>query len=187
MKQFCVLTTRVSLKAKRLQEMRWSITSGYTPGAIGKITQLHAQYYESLAGFGIAFESRVALELAIFCERYDPAQDILLLLRDADNHEVHGSLAIDGIHGPTQGAQLRWFITSECSRGQGLGRLMLAKAMNFCLQQGYPRIQLSTFEGLNAARHLYEDAGFQLIHQAPGRQWGVEVNEQVFEFSPSFA
>ena len=38
-----------------------------------------------------------------------------------------------------------------------------------------------TFEGLGAARHLYEKAGFRLVEEHKGTQWGSEVNEQRFE------
>jgi hypothetical protein len=37
-----------------------------------------------------------------------------------------------------------------------------------------------TFEGLDAARHLYEKNGFRLAEQQRGIQWGREVNEQRF-------
>jgi hypothetical protein len=40
---------------------------------------------------------------------------------------------------------------------------------------------LWTFEGLNAARHLYEKHGFRVTRQQLGNQWGSEVNEQRFE------
>lgn len=162
--------------------MRWTVTSGYTPGCIGRIAQLHAAYYHPLVGFGLPFESRVARELAEFCERFNPAQDGLWLVRDVATHEVHGSIAIDGSQAATRGAHLRWFITSDALRGQGLGRALLHQALDFCRQQGYDRVSLSTFEGLHAARHLYETAGFELTHQAPGQQWGVQVNEQIFEY-----
>lgn len=162
--------------------MRWTITSGYTPGCIGRIAQLHAEYYHPLVGFGLPFESRVARELAQFCERFNPAQDGLWLVRDAATQTVHGSIAIDGSQAATRGAHLRWFITSNALRGQGLGRALLHQAMDFCQQQGYAHVYLSTFEGLHAARHLYEAAGFELTHQALGQQWGVQVNEQIFEY-----
>jgi len=42
------------------------------------------------------------------------------------------------------------------------------------------RTVLWTFEGLHAARHLYEKSGFQLVEQYRGTQWGTEVNEQQF-------
>ena len=54
-------------------------------------------------------------------------------------------------------------------------------AVDFSRQKGYNPIYLNTFEGLDAARHLYEKAGFRLVHQGKGTQWGKEVNEQRFE------
>ena len=167
--------------------MHLSITLGYTPGCIGRITQLHAHYYNPLVGFGLPIESRVARELAAFCERFNPAQDGLWLVLDAARQEVHGSIAIDGANHSTRGAHLRWFITSDSIRGRGMGSQLLSQALAFCEQKAYPRVHLSTFEGLHAARHLYEKAGFQLIHQTRGHQWGVEVNEQIFEYAPASA
>ena len=54
-------------------------------------------------------------------------------------------------------------------------------AINFCQEKKYGRIYLWTFEGLPAARHLYEKAGFKLAEEHKGTQWGSEVNEQRFE------
>lgn len=70
---------------------------------------------------------------------------------------------------------------SDALRGQGFGDQLLTRALNFCQVRGYTRIYLWTFEGLHAARHLYEKHGFQLIEQHSGTQWGTEVNEQRFE------
>ena len=58
---------------------------------------------------------------------------------------------------------------------------LLAAAMDFCQSRHYERVHLWTFEGLDAARHLYEKSGFRLAHQQRGTQWGAEVNEQKFE------
>jgi GNAT superfamily N-acetyltransferase len=161
--------------------MHLSIQTGYIPGCIGRIAQLHAHYYHPRVGFGLPFEGRVALELAAFCDRYDPTQDGLWLAVDPSTLEIHGSIAIDGAQASSQGAHLRWFITSDAVRGSGVGTRLLNQAMAFCLARPYAKVHLSTFEGLHAARHLYENVGFQLVHQAPGRQWGTEVNEQIFE------
>jgi GNAT superfamily N-acetyltransferase len=94
---------------------------------------------------------------------------------------VEGAIAIDGARAGHEGAHLRWFITSDKARGTGVGNALLATAMEFCRSQAYERVHLWTFEGLGAARHLYEKFGFRLVHQQPGRQWGTEVNEQRFE------
>jgi GNAT superfamily N-acetyltransferase len=97
------------------------------------------------------------------------------------NGRVEGSITIDGIHALDKGAHLRWFIISDALRGKGAGRQLIYTAIDFCRIRGYKMIYLWTFEGLNAARHLYEDAGFKLIKQQRGLQWGAEVNEQYFE------
>lgn len=152
----------------------------YIPGCIGRIVELHARYYQARAGFGVRFESRVARELAAFCEGYDPGRDGLWLA--VQDGRIEGSIAIDGSRAGEDGAHLRWFIASDAIRGTGVGNALLASAMAFCRSSGYDRVHLWTFEGLDAARHLYEKAGFRLAFQQRGSQWGTEVHEQRFEF-----
>ncbi len=159
--------------------MSISIEKGYIPGCIGRISELHALYYSHLVGFGLTFEAKVARELAEFCSRYDEQRDGLWLATLAGC--VHGSIAIDGLHAKDEGAHLRWFITSNEIRGTGIGTSLLSSAMDFCRVKGYTRIYLWTFSGLDAARHLYEKFGFELVKQMRGSQWGVEVDEQRFE------
>jgi GNAT superfamily N-acetyltransferase len=158
------------------------ITEGYVPGCIGRIAQLHAEHYARAVGFGVAFEARVARELAAFCQAYVPGRDGLWLLHAGDGlgGEVHGSIAIDGSHAADSGAHLRWFITSDALRGQGAGKQLLQRALAFADGCGYARTQLWTFAGLDAARHLYESHGFRLAEEAPGTQWGAKVLEQRF-------
>lgn len=162
--------------------MPLSIQQGYIPGCIGRIAELHAHYYHLLVGFGLPFESRVARELATFCDAFTPERDGLWLAVDAsDANKVHGSIVIDGSHADTTGAHLRWFITSDATRGTGIGSQLIQQAMDFCAAKGYKRVYLNTFAGLDAAKHLYEKFGFKLVHQQLGQQWGAEVMEQRFE------
>lgn len=157
--------------------MPLTITEGYAPGCIGRITQLHARYYAVSSGFGLPFEAKVASELAAFCKAYVAGRDGLWLAQDGG---IEGSIAIDGSRADADGAHLRWFILSEALRGRGIGRQMLAKALDFADARGYRHTTLWTFAGLDAARHLYEAAGFRLIHESPGEQWGKRVREQRF-------
>lgn len=156
-----------------------SIHAGYRPGCIGRIAELHGEYYARHAGFGVFFEGKVARELGEFCERLDPARDGLWLAMREDR--IEGGIAIDGPKAADGGAHLRWFIASDAIRGTGGGGRLLATALDFCRACGYRDVHLWTFEGLAAARHLYERYGFRLVHQQPGNQWGREVNEQRFE------
>jgi GNAT superfamily N-acetyltransferase len=68
-------------------------------------------------------------------------------------------------------------------RGRGIGNQLIKEALDFCRSKEYKRVYLWTFEGLKAARHLYEKSGFELVEQHKGIQWGTEVNEQRFEMS----
>jgi GNAT superfamily N-acetyltransferase len=159
--------------------MRIVIQNGCLPGCVNRITELHADYYGKHAGFGVMFEAKIARELAAFCERYDDQRDGLWLANYAGI--IQGALAIDGLHAESEGAHLRWFITSDEVRGSGIGTRLLEAAMEFCRLRGYVRVYLWTFDGLAAARHLYEKFDFQLVHQQRGSQWGAEVTEQRFE------
>lgn len=159
--------------------MKLALHRGYLPGCIGRITELHARFYAAHAGFGVHFESRVARELAAFCECHDEARDGLWRARL--DGQVEGAIAIDGAHAQTEGAHLRWFITSDRLRGSGAGRRLIEEALAYCDARGYHKTWLWTFDGLHAARLLYEQHGFRPVQQQPGGQWGREVPEQRFE------
>lgn len=155
-----------------------TLIKGYVPGTIGRIVELHGTYYAKHWRFGLYFEAKVATELSEFLRAYDAGRDGLWVVTREDR--VEGGIVIDGSHAWDQGAHLRWFILSDALRGSGWGRRLITTAVDFCIEKKYPRIYLWTFEGLHAARHLYEGAGFRLAHQHKGRQWGTEVNEQQF-------
>lgn len=155
------------------------IENKYIPGAIGRISELHGIYYHEHWGFGLYFEAKVATELSEFLRRYDENRDGIWIA--AVDKRVEGSVIIDGINAATKGAHLRWFILSDAFQGRGAGRRMLRKAIDFCRLKHYKKVYLWTFEGLGPARHLYESAGFKLIKQQSGIQWGTEVKEQYFE------
>jgi GNAT superfamily N-acetyltransferase len=159
--------------------MTFTVHKGYLPGAIGRVALLHATYYHRHVKFGLPFESKVARELSEFCERYVDSRDGLWLA--LNEGAIEGAIAIDGIRAGEDGAHLRWFIVSDSARGTGIGTALLAAATAFCRSQRYERVYLWTFEGLDAARHLYEKFGFTLVHHQRGAQWGVEVNEQRLE------
>ena len=159
--------------------MSLEIVKSYVPGAIGRITELHGTYYQQHTGFGLYFESKVACELSEFLRLYDSDRDGIWLA--LYRGRIEGSIVIDGVEADTEGAHLRWFIVSDSLRGNGAGNKLITTALDFCRMRKYKKIYLWTFEGLNAARHLYEKHGFRLTQQQRGNQWGSEVNEQRFE------
>src|SRR5262245_54570669 len=154
------------------------IVMGYRAGSIGRVAELHGTYYQQHWGFGVFFEAKVATELAAFLCRYDEHRDgFWTALAEG---RIEGSITIDGSHADADGAHLRWFVISDAIRGKGIGNQLMGTAIAFCRSSGYSRVYLWTFEGLSAARHLYEKNGFKLVEQQRGTQWGKEVNEQRF-------
>jgi hypothetical protein len=56
--------------------------------------------------------------------------------------------------------------------------------LQFVDAKGFEETQLWTFNGLHAARHLYESNGFKLAEENLGNQWGTEILEQRFCRAP---
>jgi len=154
-------------------------TTGYVPGAIGRVVELHAQYYAEHWNFGPFFEAKVAAELSDFISSYNEAKDCIWLL--SINGKIEGSITIDGSSENRNIAHLRWFIVSDRLKGRGAGNYLMKQALSFCEQKGYEAVYLWTFQGLDPAKHLYEKYGFRVVEERSGKQWGSIVSEQRFE------
>jgi GNAT superfamily N-acetyltransferase len=152
---------------------------GYYPGVVGKITEIHAVYYHEHWGFDVSFETQVGKELSIFISEFDGARDGFWTA--TANDKFAGAVAIDGHHAMADGARLRWFIVDPEFQDAGLGNRLISRAVQFCKDKNYPKIFLWTFEGLDAARRLYERQNFRLIETHNVDQWGQHIREQKFE------
>lgn len=51
-------------------------------------------------------------------------------------------------------------IVAPAGRGQGVGKLLMAKAETWAKDNGYQRLTLNVFDGNARARKLYEELGF---------------------------
>lgn len=155
-----------------------SISQGYRPGVIGEIVALHAETYSDWAGFGSAFEGKVAAELSAFTSRLDRTGNALW--HATKDQTMLGSIAIDGEDLGDGRAHLRWFIVAPSTRGIGLGRELLGLALDFVDRHEFRETQLWTLKGLEAARSLYQRSGFKLQSEYEGDQWGKRIVEQTF-------
>lgn len=165
------------LDTEQLPPAQLDIARGYRPGIIGRIVEMHADYYARHSDFGQPFESLVASDMAELMGRLDnPRNEVWVAL---DGQRIVGSIAIDG-EGEGGEAILRCFILDDSARGKGAGKRLLVEAINFCDEQGFCATRLWTFKGLDAARKLYEGFGFKLEQEQEGDQWGKRVTEQCF-------
>jgi ribosomal protein S18 acetylase RimI-like enzyme len=152
------------------------------PGDIGCLTHLHGTVYARECGYNIEFEAYVASGLAEFIrlfkqEKAERGKDRIWLV-EAKNHII-GSIAIVGRS--TQEAQLRWFFVHPDYRGRGIGRRLLTEALHFSRRRRYKTIFLWTTSELDAARHLYLDAGFKKTDEKKHRIWGKTVREERYD------
>ncbi|MCP4666423.1 MAG: GNAT family N-acetyltransferase [Deltaproteobacteria bacterium] len=154
---------------------------GYRPGAIGRVTELHADFYSKNSGFGLFFEAKVAADMSAFLNRFNETMDGFWVAIVEDH--IVGSIAIDGIKSKSEGAHLRWFIVDPEYQGQGIGNMLIREALAFCRSADFKKVFLWTFAGLDRARHVYETFGFTLAKEHSGTQWGVTVKEQMFELA----
>ena len=153
--------------------------SGYIPGAIGRVAELHGTYYHKHWGFDLFFESKVAIELSEFLRRFNETLDGFWVASVGE--KIVGAIAIDGVNHSSKGAHLRWFIVAPENQGQGIGKMLIKEAVEFCRMKKFGRVYLWTFAGLDPARHLYEKFGFKICEELEGNQWGRTVTEQKFE------
>ncbi|MEW6533264.1 MAG: GNAT family N-acetyltransferase [Thermodesulfobacteriota bacterium] len=153
--------------------------TGYYPGVIGKVVELHAVYYHQHWDFDVSFETQVGRELSDFMA--DFRQDRDFFSAALADETFAGAIAIDGKSAQTEGARLRWFIVNPEFQGLGIGKALISQAVDFCRGAGFSRVFLWTFRGLDTARHLYEREGFVLTEEHEVSQWGNIIKEQRFD------
>jgi GNAT superfamily N-acetyltransferase len=166
------------MKAHAIQQLKFT---GYFPGVIGKITELHAVYYYDHWGFDVSFETQVARELSHFMTSFQPDRDGFWAALFQDRFA--GAVAIDGSLASIEGARLRWFIVEPELQGNGIGRELVRLALDFCKKAGRGKVFLWSFRGLDSARKLYERVGFRITEESEVDQWGTRIAEQKFELS----
>lgn len=155
---------------------------GFEPGYLGRIAQMHGEYYAKAWGSGAGFEAIMARELCDFCERYNSERD-LLLTAHIDGVLV-GCIAIDGTQSERPGlARLRWYLLDETHQGLGIGSKLLGHALDFCRTQGFPLIYLWTVEGLPQSLHLYEKVGFRVVERFADSRYTVAHTQLLMEKS----
>jgi N-acetylglutamate synthase-like GNAT family acetyltransferase len=152
------------------------IYSGYVPGCLSTLCAIQSEFYAREWGFNHIYESVIANGVSEFLSRFDDKKDFVRLL--LINNQIVGGITIDHKDGTI--AQLRWFIISDQLRGSGVGKKIFNEAMSFVRDSGIKQVYLTTFQGLDKARYLYESAGFTLTEEKTAATWGKEVIEQRF-------
>ena len=135
-------------------------------GDLGRIVSLHGEAYEPLGGYGLRFEAYVAQTIAEYVLDNDCQGRIWLAER---GDQLIGCTAVALRDG--NAAQLRWVVVDPTSRGTGLGKALVGRALNYCRSEGRDSVYLYTTDGLPESRSLYEKIGFTIVSNETEELW----------------
>ena len=158
------------------QRPSYLIRNDLRPGDVDAIVKLHSTLYGEEYGFDPTFEHYVAEPLTLFAESRGKNQKIWIVEKDG---KLKGSVAIVRVSDVE--AQLRWLLIHPELRGQGVGRLLVDKAVSFCRECGYGSIFLWTVSFLDAAANLYRSFGFKITKEKTSKVWGLTLTEERYE------
>ncbi|NCB43194.1 MAG: GNAT family N-acetyltransferase [Clostridia bacterium] len=83
--------------------------------------------------------------------------------------EIKGSICV--IKKGNSEAQLRLFGMDLTLQGQGIGKRLMQKAMDFCEEKGYSHVILWTIDICESACHLYRKFGFTMTESKTNATW----------------
>ena len=144
------------------------VVAGVAPADADALVRLHGELYWKEHRYDRRFEQYVAKGLETFMARFDRRRDRLWLVKDRGR--IAGSIAI--VHHTRASAQLRWFLVAPAFRQEGLGKRLMKAALRFARSAGYRTVFLWTTSELDAARHIYEGAGFRRTARKRHSVWG---------------
>ena len=159
---------------------RFEIRRGYEPGLIGRVGELHGRYYAAAWGVRAAFEILMTREFCDFVEHYESDRDTVLSAHMGG--ELIGSISIIGGRQSTDNAQLRFFIVDPEYQGHGVGKALLAAALEWCRKRGFREVFLWTVDHLPQSRHLYEKAGFRVTMRCTDDRYTAPLESLKLEF-----
>ena len=156
-----------------------TIRTNLKPGDVGYVIYLHGLLYAREYGLDHTFEGSVAQRFGEFVTKYDERKD-LIALAELDDRIV-GSIVIEGQ--TDERAMLRFFLVHPDARGRGLGHQLMDQALAFCRERGFKQVFLWTISELEAAAHLYRQAGFVVTREETHEIWGTRRTEVEYELN----
>ena len=153
------------------------IRTNIKPGDLGFVIYRHGKLYAEEYGYGISFETYVAMGMYEFYKFYNPNHDRVWICEHEDH--IIGFLML--MHRDNNAAQLRYFYLEKNYRGIGLGKKLMNLYMDFYNFCGYTSSYLWTTHELKAAAALYTKHGFKLSEEKESTAFGKPLREQRYD------
>lgn len=149
----------------------------HQPGDMGWVVYRHGLLYAQEYGYNEHFEALVAEIVAKFVQHFDPKAERCWVAER--NREVVGSVFL--VRQSKTVAKLRLLLVEPTARGLGIGKRLVEECVRFARQVGYRKITLWTQSELQAARGIYQRAGFKLVKKTPHHSWGKDLVSEVWD------
>ena len=146
-------------------------------GDLGWLTHRQGILYNRQFGWNIGFESLIAGIYGGY-EALPGPKDLWVA---EQNGGIVGSIFVAPSDGLPGSAQLRMLYVEPSARGQGVGTVLVAQAVNFARDHGYERMRLWTHTIQASARRIYAAAGFNIVETMPEDNFGVQMLGEIWE------
>jgi len=149
----------------------------HQPGDMGWIVHRQAILYAEEYGWDATYEALAAEIVAQFIKNYDPKRE-RCWIAEKDGARVG---AVFVAKASDEIAKLRLLHVEPEARGLGIGKRLVEECLRFAQQAGYSKITLWTQSILHAARHLYKQAGFQVVREEQHHSFGKDLTAETWE------
>ena len=171
------MRTIEALLDPQAQERPAVIIRQLQPGDLGWVVSRHGALYAQEYNWDIRFEGFVAQIAADYLKNLDPQKESGWIA------EVNGENAgcVFLVRKSDEVAKLRMLLVDPSARGLGIGKRLVQECIRFARQCGYQRVTLWTQSCLLAARHIYQQAGFQLTASEAYHDFGQDLVSETWD------